>query len=176
LVSTYTEKLFVFHGGKWNYLCFNKYGDKIKAECSSDLQVQESRQLLPFQLSLHGGWKSVADLDQSFGWGSQIRGRQKVFTCFNTPAALWQSLGITRKCQETGYFLVELRNLSGNHYILKLQYVINSQEVWNGSKKIGPIFHKLHVTENAVGVPKNILYLQQVFERYTLKQWSPTLL
>ena len=28
---------------------------------------------------------------------SQIRGRQKVFTCLNSPASLWQSLGITKK-------------------------------------------------------------------------------
>jgi len=51
---------------------------------------------------------AVVDPDQKFG-GSQIRGRQKVFTCLNTPASLRQSLGITQKWlpyvgQENGYF------------------------------------------------------------------------
>jgi len=40
---------------------------------------------------------------------------------------------------------------------------------------MGHIFDKQHITENAVGVPHNLLYLQEVFESYTLKQWSPIL-
>jgi len=28
------------------------------------------------------------------------------------------------------------------------------------SKNIGPIFHKQHITENAMGVRNNLLYLQ----------------
>jgi len=41
--------------------------------------------------------------------GSQIRGRQKVFTCINIPSSVWQSFGITQKWlsflgQENGYF------------------------------------------------------------------------
>jgi len=35
---------------------------------------------------------------------------------------------------------------------------------------MGLIFHKLHITENIDGVPNNLLYLQKVFKRYTLKQ------
>jgi len=37
-------------------------------------------------------------------------------------------------------------------------------------------FSQVHIIENAVGAPKNLLYLQLVFERYALRQWSPTLL
>jgi len=52
---------------------------------------------------------AVADPDQAFGRGSQIRGRQKVLTCLNTPASPQQSLSITQKWlpflgQENGYF------------------------------------------------------------------------
>jgi len=57
-------------------------------------------------------------------------------------------------------FFVELYDLSGKHNSLKSLYIINSQEVWHGSKKIDPVFHKLHITENVVGVPNDLLYLQ----------------
>jgi len=40
--------------------------------------------------------------------------------------------------------------------------------------KVGFVFHKLHITENTVGVPNNLLYPQNVFGRYTLKQWFST--
>jgi len=32
---------------------------------------------------------------------------------------------------------------------------------------MGLVFHKLHITENTVGIPNFHLYLQKVFERYT---------
>jgi len=35
---------------------------------------------------------------------------------------------------------------------------------------MGFVFHKLHITENTVDVPDNLLYLQHVFRRYSLKQ------
>ena len=57
-------------------------------------------------------------------------------------------------------FLVELCDFSGNHQSLKSLFVINSQIIWSGSKKIGITFHKIRVTENPMGVPNNILYLQ----------------
>jgi len=31
------------------------------------------------------------------------------------------------------------------------------------------IYHQLHMTENTASVPNNLLYLQQVFKRYTIK-------
>jgi len=36
---------------------------------------------------------------------------------------------------------------------------------------MGLIFYKLHIAENTVSVPNNLLYLQKEFERYALKQW-----
>jgi len=33
-----------------------------------------------------------------------------------------------------------------------------------GPKKIGPIFHKLHITENAMGVPNNLSYIPYMFK------------
>jgi len=38
--------------------------------------------------------------------------------------------------------LVEIRNLSGNHHSLKAPCIINSQNVWSGSKRMDPHFHK----------------------------------
>jgi len=70
------------------------------------------------------------------------------------------------------FLLVELCYLSENHHCLKSPFIIHSQKVGNRSTEIRSIFHKLHITENAMSVPNNLLYLQQVFERYTLKQWS----
>jgi len=35
---------------------------------------------------------------------------------------------------------------------------------------MGLVFHKLHITQNIVGVPNTLLYLQNVFKRYTLKE------
>jgi len=35
---------------------------------------------------------------------------------------------------------------------------------------MGLVFHKLHITDNTVGVPNNLLHLQNVFKRYTIKQ------
>jgi len=70
--------------------------------------------------------------------------------------------------------MVELCDLSGKHHSSKSPYISNSQKVWSVSKKIGLIFHKLHIAENAVGVPDNLLHLQQVFETYTLKHLSTT--
>jgi len=38
----------------------------------------------------------------------------------------------------------------------KFTFIFNSQ---NGSKKIGRIFHELHITENTVGARNILLYL-----------------
>jgi len=32
------------------------------------------------------------------------------------------------------------------------------------------VFHKLHITVNAVGISNDLLYLQKVFKRYTLQR------
>jgi len=41
------------------------------------------------------------------------------------------------------FLWVELCDLSGNNDSLKAFYISNSKNVWSGSKKMGPIFHKL---------------------------------
>jgi len=51
-----------------------------------------------------------------------------------------------------------MRSFMENHS-LTWPFIFNSQNVWSGSKKMRPIFHKLHVTENAIGVPNHLLSL-----------------
>jgi len=38
----------------------------------------------------------------------------------------------------------------------KIPFITNSQKVTGGCKNMGPIFHKLHITENTAGVPNNL--------------------
>jgi len=45
---------------------------------------------------------------------------------------------------------------------------MNLENFWSGSQMVDLVFQKLHMTENAVGVPYNLLYVQKVFKRYTL--------
>jgi len=40
--------------------------------------------------------------------------------------------------------LVELSDLSENQYSLKAPPIINSQNFWSGSTKMGPVFYMLH--------------------------------
>jgi len=83
-------------------------------------------------------------------WGcSQIGGRQKVFTCVSTKGCLRQSLCVTHKRllfvgQKWLLLLVEICDFSRNNDSLKVLCVINSENVWNGSQRVGLIFHKLH--------------------------------
>jgi len=49
------------------------------------------------------------------------------------------------------------------HHSLKSPYTINSQKLASKSKKIVPIFHKVRITENAVGVPKILVFLKYVW-------------
>jgi len=42
------------------------------------------------------------------------------------------------------FLLVELCDFSSNNYSLKALYIINSENVWNGSQTVGLVFHKLH--------------------------------
>jgi len=39
---------------------------------------------------------------------------------------------------------------------------------------VGLVFHKLHINESTAGVTNNILYLQKVCKRYTVKQGLKT--
>jgi len=43
------------------------------------------------------------------------------------------------------FLLVQLCDHSENHHSLKSLFIIDSKTVWSRSKKIGPIFHKLHL-------------------------------
>ena len=123
----------------------------------------------------------VADPDQAFGEGKSNKGAPKSLHLFKYPSFSATIVGyhtkvVTFSRPRKWLSLVELCNLSGNHQSLKSPFIINSQKVWSRLKKIGLLFHKLHITENPMDVTKNILYLHQVFKRYTLRQWSPTLL
>jgi len=62
--------------------------------------------------------------------------------------------------------LVELRNLSWIHHSLQLPYIVSSPNFWSRSKQIGPHYSQA-VNRNVVGVPSNIVYLQNLFKRYT---------
>jgi len=64
------------------------------------------------------------------------------------------------------FLLLELCGLSWKHHRLKSPCIINSQKAWSRSKKIGPIFRKLHITENAVGVPNNLISTISVWKIY----------
>jgi len=48
----------------------------------------------------------------------------------------------------------------------KIALYDNSQKVWSGSKKMGPVFHRLHITENIVGVPKTFYLKTNVWKIY----------
>ena len=50
-----------------------------------------------------------------------------------------------------------MKSLMSQQFKMALYH--NSQKVWNGSKKMGPVFHRLHITENIIGVPK-LFYLK----------------
>ena len=47
-------------------------------------------------------------------------------------------------------------------------YTTDSQNIWNRSKTIGPIFTSCTVTKNTVGVQNNVLYIQKVCKLYVL--------
>jgi len=55
--------------------------------------------------------------------------------------------------------LVKLCNLSGYHHSLKSPYIINSQKVWSGFKKMGPIFHKLRIWTRTLLVSEKFFYI-----------------
>jgi len=57
---------------------------------------------------------------------------------------------------------------------LKIALYHNSQKVGSGSKKMGPVFHRLHITENFVGVPK-MFYLKTNVWKICLKAVVPSL-
>jgi len=70
---------------------------------------------------------------------------------------------VDQRVEFVSNFLVELCNRSGNHHSLKAPYIINSQNAWSRSKKIGIFLTRYTVTKNTLGVPNNLLYVQKVF-------------
>ena len=62
------------------------------------------------------------------------------------------------------FLLVELCGHSENQHSLKSLVIVH--KTLEAGPKSSPIFYKLH-SNNIVGVPNNLLYLQKVFERYT---------
>jgi len=77
-----------------------------------------------------------------------------------------------RKCL---CLLVELCDLSGKHHSLKLLLSLIHWKFEAVQKDRSHFSQATHSWER-MSVTNNLLYLQQVFERYTLKQWSPTFL
>ena len=73
------------------------------------------------------------------GGGSPRVGRQKVFPSSNSKGCLQHSLGMTQvatfcRPRKWLFLLIELCDFSGNNHILKVCYIINSENVWSGSK------------------------------------------
>ena len=96
-------------------------------------------------------------------WGQSIKWVLKSPYVFNSPSFFVTVVGNHTKVvifhtpRNWLFLLLELYDLSWKHHSLKPPCIINSQKAWSRSKKIGPIFRKLHITENAVGVPNNLI-------------------
>jgi len=95
----------------------------------------------------------------------------KKFTCLNTADSLPMTIvGPKRSAfvgQESGYFCW-YAILSGNQHSLKAPYIINSHNFRSVSKNMGShFFTSCAVNANTAGVPNNVLYLHNVFKRYT---------
>jgi len=90
---------------------------------------------------------SVADPDQVFGGGSQIAGRQKglhllKYQRLSATFAGCHTKVVTFCRPKSGYFCMRF---SRNNHSLKALYIINSENVWNGSQTVGLIFHNRHI-------------------------------
>jgi len=77
--------------------------------------------------------------------GSQIGGRQNVFTCLNTKRYLRQSLCVTQKRlsfvgQKVAILLVKLCYFSGNNHSLKALYIIKFRKRLKRVPNSGPRF------------------------------------
>ena len=105
----------------------------------------------------------MADPDQALGSQSK-KGAPKRIHIFNYPSFFVTIIGYHTKVVTISrprkwlFLLVELCDLSGNHYSLKSPFII-TKTLKQVAKK-DPIFHKLHITEYAMGVPNNLLFLQ----------------
>ena len=99
-----------------------------------------------------------------FTWGQwriqtrRLGGAPKRLHLLNTPILCdnrWVShkRGYLLWAKKVAILLVELCNLLW----IKIALYHNSKKVWSGSKKMGPVFHRLHITENLVGVSKKCL-------------------
>jgi len=97
------------------------------------LLTSESLSIFPLfseKLSLSSGGSRQGVLG-----GSEMRGRQKVFTCLKYPSFSATIVGYHTKVvtfskpRKWLFVLVDLCDLSGNHHSLKSLFIINSQKV-----------------------------------------------
>jgi len=105
-------------------------------------------------------------------WGQSIKWVLKSPYVFNSTSLFVTIVGNHTKVvnfyppRKWLFLLLELCGLSWKHHRLKSPCIINSQKAWSSSKKIGPIFRKLHIPENAVGVPNNLISTISVWKIY----------
>jgi len=112
-------------------------------------------------VSSGGSWPSVREGRQSNKGAPEILHSFEITQLLCNNCWMYHTKEITfSRSRKWLFLLVELCNLSANHHNLKSPFIINSQKMWSRSKQIGHIFHKLHLTENAMGVPNNLLYVQ----------------
>ena len=109
----------------------------------------------------------MQDYDPSVQWriqtrrlgGSQIRERQnfslvKYPWFFVTIVGNHINVAIVCRLKRWQFLLDELLQSFMESQKFKITFYHNSHKVWSGSKKMGPVFHRSHITENIVGIPK----------------------
>jgi len=97
--------------------------------------------------------------------------KTKVFTSINISDSLGHLLGITQKWlpfvdQEIEYFFWMKYAIFLKNHNSKAPYINNSQTFEAGQNEGYTFFTSCTLNKNTLGVPNNILYLQNVFKRY----------
>ena len=67
--------------------------------------------------------------------------------------------------------MVELCCPSGNDHSLKALCIINSENIWSVSQKMGLIFYMLHTTQVSLVSQTSFHINKNILKRYAPKQW-----